>query len=447
MSNTSGTNPVAAYAQSNFTIQDPAAYKSQIDANFMMMQRIANQFAPRAQRTPSMKVEVDPGCVFDGTTLTEVGGYCYATATTLSSNTVPVSTTVGFANGMIFDSADGWGGQNSQTYDSVTISSFTATQVVLSAGSNNIQNNAPMVARQITGAITAPVTHPRIDRIVGDQITGLISVVGGTEATTPSPPAIPAGKFPIAQVLLQTSSTSITNAMIFDERALRMDYGRLVNIQRSTTTGSQTYTPTHGIRFAIIELQASGGASGSTTGAGGQSACGGPGGGGAFLRLFVTAADLNAATVTIVLGAKGAKAAAGNNAGGDGTDTTISVNSSTTTVGAGKGGGAKTASASAQVAGTPGAGGANTIGSHVTVLDDIPGQAGGYGFSNGSTTIINLPPPGGDSHKGRGGESNINAAVAGYKYGGGASGLYNASGSNQQGADGADPEYVIYEYA
>lgn len=76
------------------------------------------------------------------------------------------------------------------------------------------------VAAQNTATITAPSTNPRIDRIVVDQANGSVSVVTGTEAPSPTPPAIPAGKVPVAQVLLQTSSTAITNSTITDERTL-----------------------------------------------------------------------------------------------------------------------------------------------------------------------------------------------------------------------------------
>jgi hypothetical protein len=74
------------------------------------------------------------------------------------------------------------------------------------------------VAAQSTGTITAPVGNPRIDRVVVDATTGAVSVVTGTPAASPTPPAIPAGKIPVAQVLLQTSSSTITNSMITDER-------------------------------------------------------------------------------------------------------------------------------------------------------------------------------------------------------------------------------------
>ncbi|MHC1701479.1 MAG: hypothetical protein AB9900_10930 [Humidesulfovibrio sp.] len=74
------------------------------------------------------------------------------------------------------------------------------------------------VAAQSTGTITAPVTHPRIDRVVIDRITGAVSVVEGTEAASPAAPAIPTGKLPVAQVLLATDTTAITNADLTDER-------------------------------------------------------------------------------------------------------------------------------------------------------------------------------------------------------------------------------------
>jgi hypothetical protein len=74
------------------------------------------------------------------------------------------------------------------------------------------------VSAQNTGTITAPSVHPRIDRVVIDNTSGTVSVVTGTEAVSPTAPAIPTGKSPIAQILLQTSTTSITNAIITDER-------------------------------------------------------------------------------------------------------------------------------------------------------------------------------------------------------------------------------------
>lgn len=92
--------------------------------------------------------------------------------------------------------------------------------VVLNAGV--VQNGITVtaIAAQTTSTITAPVTDPRIDRIAIDNVTGVYSIIAGTEAASPVAPALTAGNVAIAQVLLQTSSTSITNSMITDERAV-----------------------------------------------------------------------------------------------------------------------------------------------------------------------------------------------------------------------------------
>jgi hypothetical protein len=103
-------------------------------------------------------------------------------------------------------------------------------------------------AQQTTATFTAPSGNPRIDRVVGDQLSGIIAVVAGTPAGSPSAPAIPAGKFPICQVLLQTTSTAITNSMITDERV--GDYGGMskayadANYQPIASNGSFTITGT-----------------------------------------------------------------------------------------------------------------------------------------------------------------------------------------------------------
>ena len=76
------------------------------------------------------------------------------------------------------------------------------------------------IAPQDTPAFTAPVSNPRIDRVVIDRASGALSVVAGTEASSPTPPAIPAGKCPVAQVLLTVGMVAIANASITDERDL-----------------------------------------------------------------------------------------------------------------------------------------------------------------------------------------------------------------------------------
>jgi hypothetical protein len=100
------------------------------------------------------------------------------------------------------------------------------------------------VAAQSTGTITAPVTNPRIDRIVVDKTTGAVSVISGAENASPTAPALTAGKIPVAQVLLATSSTSITNSMLTDERVLitSAPAGSFVPIPETVVTGSAPHT-------------------------------------------------------------------------------------------------------------------------------------------------------------------------------------------------------------
>jgi len=86
--------------------------------------------------------------------------------------------------------------------------------------SGKVMNGETLVsiANQTTTAITAPTSNPRIDRIVVDKLTGVYTIVAGSEAASPTAPAIPTGKAPCAQILLQTSTTSIVEAIITDER-------------------------------------------------------------------------------------------------------------------------------------------------------------------------------------------------------------------------------------
>ena len=91
--------------------------------------------------------------------------------------------------------------------------------VKVDAGKIFIDGSLVSQSQQTTSTIVAPVTNPRIDRVVIDRITGAVSVLTGTEAASPVAPAITYGKISICQFPLTTSTTSITNSMITDERA------------------------------------------------------------------------------------------------------------------------------------------------------------------------------------------------------------------------------------
>jgi hypothetical protein len=73
-------------------------------------------------------------------------------------------------------------------------------------------------AAQNTATITAPSVNPRIDLVVIDNQTAAVAVITGEEAASPVAPNLPAGKWPIAEIALATSTTEITNDLITDER-------------------------------------------------------------------------------------------------------------------------------------------------------------------------------------------------------------------------------------
>lgn len=74
------------------------------------------------------------------------------------------------------------------------------------------------VAAQSSGTITAPVSNPRIDAIVIDVTAGAVAVVAGSEAASPSAPAIASNQIPLAFVTLGTGTSAITNSNLADAR-------------------------------------------------------------------------------------------------------------------------------------------------------------------------------------------------------------------------------------
>lgn len=186
--------------------------------------------------------------------------------------------------------------------------------VLIDAG--RLMDNGTLVsnAQQTTTTITAPVGNPRIDRIVINEQTGVYSIVAGTEATSPSAPAIPAGYLPCCQVLLDNSpaTTAITNSLITDERTEKNNAGKRLIAVTSYQSGT-SHTLNDATTHVILELVGGGaggnGCDGVSTGAG----YGGAGGGaGAYLK---TALIAKTGSVDFVIGSGGS----GGSAGGRGT--------------------------------------------------------------------------------------------------------------------------------
>lgn len=119
------------------------------------------------------------------------------------------------------DDVESQGGSTSDLYSNqfqTVEDSPSAMTVVIKAGKTMNGETLVSIDNQTTTVITAPVSNPRIDRIVIDKLTGVYSIVAGSESATPTAPAIPVGKMPSSQIALSTSTTTITDSLITDER-------------------------------------------------------------------------------------------------------------------------------------------------------------------------------------------------------------------------------------
>lgn len=205
-----------------------------------------------------------------------------------------------------------------------------------------------------------------------------------------------------------------------------------------TTTGTNTYTPTSGMLYCIMEVQAGGGGSGgAATAAAGQYSTSIGGGGGGYSRKTVSAATVGASQ-TVTVGAGGTAGTAGNNAGGTGGTSSVGAILSATG-GAGGTGGASSVNFS-------GAGVAGGVGSSGDI--NIPGGASGAAFHIFGTA--GMGSFGGNSYFAGVVQAVAVAAgqgVVGYNYGGGASGnSLNTGTGNTAGQAGGQGIVVITEY-
>jgi len=119
------------------------------------------------------------------------------------------------------DDVESQGGATSDAYvdQFETIENSPANMaVVVNAGKVMTGETLVSIADQTTTLITAPTSNPRIDRVVVDKLTGVYTIVTGSESATPVAPAIPVGKMPSSQIALTTSTSTITEALITDER-------------------------------------------------------------------------------------------------------------------------------------------------------------------------------------------------------------------------------------
>ncbi|PWC87750.1 hypothetical protein TSH100_09300 [Azospirillum sp. TSH100] len=92
--------------------------------------------------------------------------------------------------------------------------------LTLALDPGNLLNGTTLteVNAQSIGPFAPPASGFRIDRVVVDRSTGAAAIVTGA-ANSLTPPAIPAGKLPVARVMLLPTTDAITNDAVVDERS------------------------------------------------------------------------------------------------------------------------------------------------------------------------------------------------------------------------------------
>lgn len=282
------------------------------------------------------------------------------------------------------------------------------------------------IPSQSTTTITAPIGNPRIDRVVIDQQTGAASVITGTAAANPIPPAFPGGKIPVAQIRLEPTSTTITNDMIMDERIAVAVSAPSTPTRTVLTSGSGVYTPPSGCTRLYVRLIGAGG------GGAGANANGTPGNNGlggnptTFGSLMASGGAGGKNSSGPSFGGAGGTASGGDlnfagSDGGPGCNTVLTSNG-------GDGGGS--------VFGGRGVGG---LSGNSGASGSAPGAGGGGGGSSGGAGNS-----GGGGGAGAYCEAVIAPVAASYSYAVGAGGP--AGSGNQSGGAGYAGIILIDEY-
>lgn len=291
-----------------------------------------------------------------------------------------------------------------------------------------------------------------VDITVTDFSHGVLKYFGGEELGVVA--------MPIAQFTSPTDGYVPTYNAAADEFQLQAPSApgsgfSSVVIQVFAATG--TYTPTSGMDYCIIEVQAPGGGGGGADGTGGTvdsvsvGHAGGGGGGGEYARGVFSAATVGGSQAVTI----GAVGTAGANTGGNGgTGGTTSVGALITAIG-GSGGVGSGSDDTSQGVYAGGAGGTGGSGGSFRV----PGGAGFAGFvanrnpSAGSTQFVRVPGAGGSAVLGKGGQTTPNhsgavdvAGSAGGNYGGGGSGAIDDENTGSAGGAGGAGFVIVTEF-
>lgn len=108
------------------------------------------------------------------------------------------------------------------------------------------ENTITEIAIQSSGAITAPSSDPRIDLIALDE-SGIVQVITGAEAGSPVVPDIVNSEYiPLATILLQTTTTTISNDSVVSATNANIDAVK-VNRMNTVSKYGDVLTGNYGI--------------------------------------------------------------------------------------------------------------------------------------------------------------------------------------------------------
>lgn len=223
----------------------------------------------------------------------------------------------------------------------------------------------------------------------------------------------------------------------FDSTSLRnAPENQSEHIITYTSAGTSDWIMQPGLRNIEVTVVGGGGGAGGAASASSQSAVSGGGGGGGASIAYVKNTELGAQE-TVTVGAAGGGGNSSGVAGASGGTSSFGSFAS----GAGGGGGDVQASGTASLrGGTPGIGGAGSLGDV-----NIPGGTATWGFREDTPALV--ASNGGDSMFGAGGlgNSSIGAGSVGRLYGGGGGGSTSFDTTNVVGGSGAVGIVVLKE--
>ncbi|HXP29700.1 MAG TPA: hypothetical protein VN832_01330 [Stellaceae bacterium] len=220
----SGTQPIGAFTPTNYPGQaSGSAYPLAIDANWAVAQRSVDTFAPRTLPTPAMALMIDPGHLFNGQTLIEIGAFTTGNVGQ-EVNTVSVTgPTAGIAAGQIlvaYSYVNGAiaypfaiGANGASIVESVSGASVTTWNLATNGASS-----ATLVFGQPIGAIASAVGSTANGSNVLSIVTTTAGIFNGMAV---SGVGIPAGTivtnaaYGAAQVQISANATATASGIPF----------------------------------------------------------------------------------------------------------------------------------------------------------------------------------------------------------------------------------------